>query len=91
MIVANGERLAITTLDHQHHTLVYRLKDLETRLDPSAFIRLNRGVVVSLNAIARIVAGSSGTSIAVLESGQELSMSRMQSQRLRHVVQQLLS
>jgi DNA-binding LytR/AlgR family response regulator len=42
-IVADGELLNITTSRNERHTITYRLKDLEKRLDPTKFIRLGRG------------------------------------------------
>ena len=35
-IVAEGELLYLTTLKGERHTITYRLKDLESRLDPGA-------------------------------------------------------
>jgi DNA-binding LytR/AlgR family response regulator len=89
-IAAQGERLIITTLDHQHHTMYYRLKDLEVRLDPAEFIRLSRGTLANVNAVSRIVAGPSGTNRVILQNGDEVGMSRIQTQRLRHVLLRLL-
>jgi DNA-binding LytR/AlgR family response regulator len=42
-IVAEGELLHVTTVSQERHTITYRLKDLEARLDPARFIRLGRG------------------------------------------------
>ena len=39
-IVADGELLHITTIRNERHTITYRLKDLEQRLNPARFIRL---------------------------------------------------
>src|SRR5204863_8652533 len=39
-IVAEGELLNITTMKNERHTITYRLKELEQRLDPARFIRL---------------------------------------------------
>jgi two-component system LytT family response regulator len=89
-VAAHGERLIITTLDHQRHTMTYRLKDLEMRLDPAEFIRLSRGTLANVNAVARIVAGPSGTNRVILQNGDEVGMSRIQTQRLRHVLLRLL-
>ena len=36
-IVAEGELLHLTTIQKERHTITYRLKDLEKRLDPSRF------------------------------------------------------
>lgn len=89
-IVANGETLTISTLDRQQHSFVYRLKDLEARLDPTEFIRLNRGALVNVNVVSRIVPGSAGTSRVVFVNGGELRMSRMQSKRFRRILLELL-
>ena len=48
-IVADGEILHITTVALERHTIPYRLKDLEARLDPSRFVRLSRGTLVSVD------------------------------------------
>jgi DNA-binding LytR/AlgR family response regulator len=42
-IVAEGELLHLATVKGERHTITYRLKDLEARLDPARFIRLGRG------------------------------------------------
>jgi DNA-binding LytR/AlgR family response regulator len=89
-VAAHGERLIITTLDHHRHTMHYRLKDLEARLDPAEFIRLSRGTLANVNAVSRIVAGPSGTNRVILQNGDEVGMSRIQTQRLRHVLLRLL-
>jgi DNA-binding LytR/AlgR family response regulator len=85
-VAAQGERLIITTLDHQQHSMYYRLKNLEMRLDPAEFIRLSRGLLANVNAISRIITGPSGTNRVILENGDEVGMSRIQTQRLRHVL-----
>ena len=46
-IVAEGELLHITTVHKERHTITYRLKDLERRLDPLRFIRLGRGTLAN--------------------------------------------
>jgi len=86
VIAAHGSRLTITTLDQSEHSFEYRLKNLEARLDPSEFLRLNRSVIVRLSIIARISKGRSGTNKVFLENGQQLIMSRKQAVRLRRVV-----
>jgi two-component system, LytTR family, response regulator len=85
-VAAHGERLTVATLDHQEHSMYYRLKDLEQRLDPAEFVRVNRGLLVNVNAIARIVAGTSGTHRVILHNGAEARMSRIQVQRFRRVL-----
>jgi len=90
MVEAHGERLTITTRDQRRHTILYRLKNLEERLDPGQFVRLGRGLIVNFSAIERFVTDRAGTSTVVLNNGQTLKMSRMQTVRLRRLLQDVL-
>jgi two-component system LytT family response regulator len=81
--VADGELLHVTTRNNERHTISYRLKDLEARLDPGRFIRVERGALVSIDAIARVSALPGGAYLIVLTNGQELRASRLQSRILR--------
>jgi two-component system LytT family response regulator len=82
-IVANGELLYLTTVKGQRHTITYRLKDLETRLDPGAFVRLGRGTLANVEHIVKVHVMPGGTHIAQLANGQKLQVSRLQSRILR--------
>jgi two-component system LytT family response regulator len=82
-IVANGELLEITTVRNERHTITYRLKDLERRLDPARFIRLGRGTLANVELITKVNPMPGGTHVAVLASGQKLQVSRLQSRVLR--------
>ncbi len=82
-IIANGELLKITTIRNEHHTIAYRLKDLEGRLDPARFIRLARGTLANVDLIARVNMMPGGTHVATLTTGQTLRVSRVQSRVLR--------
>ena len=82
-IVAEGELLHISTVQKERHTITYRLKDLERRLDPSRFIRLGRGTLANVDLITKINAMPGGTHVAVLTTGQKLQVSRLQSRVLR--------
>src|SRR4051812_45019530 len=82
-IVAEGELLHITTVQKERHTITYRLKDLERRLDPSRFIRLGRGTLANVELIAKVSTMPGGTHLAVLGNGQKLQVSRLQSRILR--------
>ena len=82
-IVADGELLHITTVRNERHTITYRLKDLEVRLDPARFIRLGRGTLVNVDLITKISAMPGGTHMALLTNGQKLQVSRLQSRVLR--------
>jgi two-component system, LytTR family, response regulator len=82
-IVADGELLHITTLKNERHTITYRLKDLEARLDASRFIRLGRGTLASVEVITKVSLMPGGTHVATLSNGQKLQISRLQSRVLR--------
>jgi two-component system, LytTR family, response regulator len=82
-IVADGELLNITTLQRERHTITYRLKDLERRLDPARFIRLGRGTLANVELITKVSAMPGGTHVALLSNGQKLQVSRLQSRILR--------
>jgi two-component system LytT family response regulator len=82
-IVADGELLNLTTVRNERHTISYRLKDLESKLDPTRFIRLGRGTLANVDLIARISVMPGGTHVAVLTTGQKLQVSRLQSRVLR--------
>jgi two-component system LytT family response regulator len=82
-IVAEGELLHITTVQKDRHTITYRLKDLERRLDPARFIRLGRGTLANVDLITKINPMPGGTHVTVLSTGQKLQVSRLQSRALR--------
>jgi DNA-binding LytR/AlgR family response regulator len=90
-VVAEGPNLIIRTRNGETHSFNYRLKDLAAHLDPANFVRLGRGALANLNTISRIVVGPGGTNRVVFDDGYELTMSRIQSRRLRNVVLALLS
>ena len=82
-VIAEGELLHITTAKNDKHTITYRLKDLETRLDPGRFVRLSRGTLVNVDMIVKINVMPGGTHLALLSNGQRLPVSRLQSRALR--------
>lgn len=82
-IVAEGENLHIVTVENERHTLNYRLKDLERRLDPARFVRLSRGVLVNVDLIKKVVVLPGGNHTAILANGQELAISRIQTRAFR--------
>lgn len=82
-IVADGELLYITTARNERHTINYRLKDLEMKLNPEKFVRLSRGSLANLEMIARISPMPGGTYTVTLKNSQQLPVSRLQSRILR--------
>jgi two-component system, LytTR family, response regulator len=82
-VVSEGELLHLTTLAGEQYTITHRLNALEERLDPRRFVRLGRGTLANVDAIARISPMPGGTCTATLSNGQELPVSRQQSRVLR--------
>jgi two-component system LytT family response regulator len=82
-IVADGELLHLSTLHGEKHTISYRLKDLEARLDAEQFVRLSRGALANVAAIAKVTPMPGGVFRIWLTNGQELQSSRVHSRLLR--------
>jgi two-component system LytT family response regulator len=82
-VIADGELLHLTTVRGLKHTIAYRLKDLEARLDREEFIRLSRGTLANINAITKATPMPGGTFVLSLSNGQELQTSRFHSRLLR--------
>jgi two-component system, LytTR family, response regulator len=82
-IVAEGELLHIVTVRNERHTLNYRLKDIEARLDPIYFIRLGRGALANIEMITRIHQMPGGTYLVTLANNQQIRVSRQHSRSLR--------
>ncbi len=82
-VTAEGELLHIRTLDGKTHTICYRLRDLERRLEPGRFVRLGRGTLVVIDQIARVIPMPGATCTVVLKNDQEFRASRIQSRLLR--------
>lgn len=88
-VVSDGELLHIVTLSNERYSITYRLHLLEGRLDPKRFVRLGRGVLANIDAIATVSPRSGGTYLATLSNGQELPVSRIQSRILRETLLKL--
>jgi two-component system LytT family response regulator len=88
-VVSEGELLHITTLARDRYTITHRLHLLEVRLDSRRFIRLARGTLVNIDAIAKVSPMPGGTYLATLSNGQALQVSRIQSRVLRETLLKL--
>jgi two-component system LytT family response regulator len=82
-VIADGELLHLTTARGDKHTITYRLKDLEARLDPEQFIRLSRGSIANIGMITKVTPMPGGTYVLSLSNGQQLRTSRFHSRVLR--------
>lgn len=65
------------------HLLHLALARLEERLDPQRWVRIHRGCIVNLDAVARFRRLPNGQLSAELKAGQALMVSRSRSQLLR--------
>lgn len=81
--VAHGECLHLTTSDGEHHTMLYPLRDLEAKLDPSRFIRLSRNTLVNVAFVRHVVPRANGLLTIALSTGEELVASRLHGRLLR--------
>jgi two-component system LytT family response regulator len=82
-ILSDGELLHLTTGRGEKHTINYRLKDLEARLDAERFVRLSRGTLVNVTMITKVTPMPGGTYVLSLVNGQQLQSSRFHSRLLR--------
>jgi DNA-binding LytR/AlgR family response regulator len=73
----------LKTTDKEIYTIVYRLRDLAARLEPTQFVRLGRGTLVNVEMIRRIIHMPGGTFTVVLHNNEEFRVSRLQSRLLR--------
>ena len=62
--------------DQGEHLVRQSLRALEARLDPSRFVRVHRGDIVSLEAVARLEPWTHGDGILVLKNGTSVVLSR---------------
>jgi two-component system LytT family response regulator len=82
-IIADGELLHLTTTAGPRYTINHRLKDLEARLDPAAFLRLSRGALVNLEMLERVSPMPGGTYVVTLKNKQQIPVSRQRARALR--------
>ena len=88
-VMSEGELLHITTITKERYTITYRLHLLESRLDPRRFVRLARGALANIEAIAKVSPMPGGTYLVTLSNGQELQVSRIQSRVIRDTLLKL--
>lgn len=82
-VEADAELLRITTAANDRFVINFRLKDMETRLDPAKFMRLSRSAIVAVDQVERISPLPGGTYVVTLKNGEEHQSSRQQSKVLR--------
>jgi two-component system LytT family response regulator len=82
-VEADGELLHISTVGNDRFVINYRLKDIESRLDPSKFVRLSRSAIVAVDQVDRISPLPGGMYVVTMKNGGEHQSSRQQSRVLR--------
>jgi two-component system LytT family response regulator len=82
-VVADGELLHLVTRTGERHIIAYRLKDLETRLDPAQFVRVSRGTLLNIGMIQKVTPMPGGTYVAVMQGGAQHQVSRIRGRVLR--------
>ncbi|MEO5820437.1 MAG: response regulator [Vicinamibacteraceae bacterium] len=81
--VADGELVHVATLKGERFVITHALKDIEARLDPARWVRLERGAIVAVDAIAKVSPLPGGTYLVSLSNGQDVRSSRQHSRVLR--------
>jgi len=81
-IDAAGDYMCIHTRDDTH-VLRGTMHDLEQRLDPQRFARVHRSTIVNLARVKELRPHLNGEYFLLLDSGQELKLSRSYKDKLR--------
>ncbi len=72
----------IHTVDGKTHVVREAISELETRLDPERFLRIHRSTIINADCVRELELTSYGNYIAILNSGQRLTVSRSFRDRL---------
>lgn len=64
-----------------------RLSDLESQLDPHAFLRIHRSYIVNVERISRIEQAGKDSHMAILKDGARIPISRTGYQKVRSLIQ----
>ncbi len=75
-IEAAGDYMCIYMENDNSLILRETMKDLERRLDPKRFQRVHRSAIVNLDQVRQVKPHTNGECFLVLESGQEVKVSR---------------
>lgn len=78
---AAGDYMCIHT-ESGTHVVRMTLRDLETRLDPARFARIHRSTIVAVDRVRELRSHINGEYFVILDSGQQLKLSRSYRDRL---------
>ncbi|HEY7237451.1 MAG TPA: LytTR family DNA-binding domain-containing protein [Gemmatimonadaceae bacterium] len=87
--VAHREYLHLTTRDGDRHVMLYALKELQAKLNPTSFIRLSRNTLVNVAFVRHVVPGRGGLLTVALSNGDEHDVSRRRARDLRELLLRL--
>ena len=73
----------------ENHLLRETLSHLESRLDPARFLRIHRSRLVNLDCVKELTPLFNGDYTVVLQSGDELTLSRTYRDRLQELIEKL--
>ena len=74
-ITADGDYVKLHT-PHKVHLLREKISILETKLDPSNFIRIHRSAIVRIGCIRELRPLLNGDHVVILHNGEQLALSR---------------
>jgi two-component system LytT family response regulator len=63
-----------------------RLSELESQLDPHAFLRIHRSYIVNIEAISRIEQAGKDSHVAVLKDDSRIPISRSGYQKVKSLI-----
>ncbi len=85
-IDAAGDYMCVHTTDGKTHIMRKTMKELESELNPDKFVRIHRSVMVNRTMVEKLVTHANGEYHLVLESGQELKVSRSYKEKAKEII-----
>lgn len=85
-IDAAGDYMCVHTVDGKTHIMRKTMKELESELNPDKFVRIHRSVMVNRTMVEKLVTHANGEYHLILESGQELKVSRSYKERAKEII-----
>lgn len=85
-IDAAGDYMCVHSIDGKTHIMRKTMKELEAELNPDKFVRIHRSVMVNKNLVEKLVTHANGEYHLILESGQELKVSRSYKERAKEII-----
>ena len=84
-IESDGNYVRLHTGDRSH-LLRETMKGVETRLDPSAFVRVHRSAIIAVDRAVTIETRRQGEYLVTLRTGARITSSRAYGERIRTLI-----